>query len=143
MSGRTTEWNLSALLGKGLPVLIDIFETQHLDQPGFMVLGKAAAFGEAVGVFEGAEHAIPPGDVAEVVLVYAKLVMDRVMLRALNKPAEPFWCADIGVIKILAKRAEEGGPGACFCATAEQTVNKETGEDRVGGNFDGVLVKGG
>ena len=77
-----------------------------------MILREAAAGNEIVHIFEGAEEAIPPGDVAVVEGVNVELMVDGVMFGALDKVAHPVRCPEIAVVDVFSEHGEDVEPGA-------------------------------
>lgn len=57
-------------------VSINIAKQQHVAKPLFAAFFESAALGELICVFEGSEQSVPPSDVAKVVFVDIKLMMD-------------------------------------------------------------------
>src|SRR3954470_18803011 len=103
--------------------------------------GKPAALGEALGLLERTEQAIPPSDVAEIVFVHIQLMMNRVMLGPLDEPTYEFRCADIRMVEVFACSAEERRPCAGFSCTAEHAIDEEACDDRIGRYFERVFVE--
>jgi hypothetical protein len=90
--------------------LVVVEEQQHTSQSLLVVLGKPAASGELVGLLEGPEEAVPPGDVAVVEIVNVELVMDRVVLWPLQEVTKPARSADVAVVEVLAQSGEDVEP---------------------------------
>jgi hypothetical protein len=76
---------------------VDILEHEHLRHSLFIALGESASVHEATGILEGAEQAIPQRQVSVVEAVDTQLVMDRVMLRALDHESNPDAPESVGV----------------------------------------------
>ena len=108
-----------------------------------MVLGKAASSCELIGVAEGAEEAVPPGDVAIIESVNVELVVDGVMFGTLKEVAHPMRGAEVAVVEVFADHGEDVEPGGSFGGDSEETEQQGTGEDGIGDDLDGMLVERG
>ena len=97
-----------------------------------MVFGEAAVKSEGVGFAEGAEEAVPPGDVAVVETVNVELVMDGMVLGALDEVAEPARGAKVAVVEVFADYGEgvEPGSGRRRWRRGERTSARWTGWNR-------------
>ena len=68
-------------------------------------------------------------------------MMDGMVFWSLDEQAKPLWRSYVGVIEILTHRSEEGGPSSGHGGSTKHTVDEEPSQDRVGSNFDGMLVE--
>lgn len=109
----------------------------------FVVVGEAAMGGEGVGFAEGAEEAVPPGDVAVVEAVQIELVVDGVVFGALEEVAHPVRSAQIAVVEILAEDGEDVVPGCACEGNAEEREHQGADDHGVRGDFQRVFVEGG
>ena len=100
--------------------LVAVAEEEHAAQVAFVVVGEAAMGSEGVGFAEGAEEAVPPGDVSVVEAMQIELVMDGVMFRALEEVAHPVRRAEIAVIEVLAEDGKDVVPGSAGHGSAEE-----------------------
>ena len=62
---------------------------------------KPALRGKFIGLSKRAKQTIPPCDISIVEAVNIKLMMDRMMLRPLDKVTQPMGRAEIAVVEIL------------------------------------------
>ena len=66
---------------------INILEADHFLQTLLIATRKTASCSKDVGVFECSEKSIPDGEITEVVPMNSEFMVDRMMLRALDKKA--------------------------------------------------------
>src|SRR5271154_2623150 len=90
--------------------LVVVMEREHPAQVPFMVFGKTAAWGKAIGFPERPEEAIPSSNVAIVESVQIELMVDGMMFGPLNEVANPARSAKIAVIEIFAYDGEDVEP---------------------------------
>jgi hypothetical protein len=72
---------------------VNILERQHVDQPCFSILGKAAAFNEGRRILVGPEQSVPDGKITIVEPMNVELVMNGVQFGSLNEAEKPGWYA--------------------------------------------------
>ena len=104
---------------RSLNGLVAVAEEEHAAEVAFVAVGEAAMSGEGIGFAEGAEQSVPPRDVSVVKAMQVELVVDGVMLWALEEVAHPVRSAQIAVVEILAEDGEDVVPRGARNGSAE------------------------
>jgi hypothetical protein len=87
-------------------------EYEHIAQVFLMLIGKTALYGKLVSISKSAKESVPPSNVSIIKRVNIQLMVDRVMLRTLNKVTNPTGSAQIAVVDILTQHGEDIEPRA-------------------------------
>src|SRR5262249_39822874 len=116
---------------------------QHREEPMLAVGAEAAAAVPTTRVPERAEHPVPQGQVGEVVVVHAFLVMHAMALGTLHDEAEPVRRRHGPVVDQLGDAGERDGERRRLRAEPEAEIEDGARQHRVHENLERVLVEAG
>lgn len=107
---------------------MDITPGQHLRQPLFAVVIKAATVPPFGRILIGAEEHVPPGDVTVVVPVMPMTMVDAMHFWPLEHKSDPTWRPDIGVIEEFTQRSAQRIDAARLKRQAKQRVDQQAAD---------------